>query len=611
VAMSRAIAVALLLSTVACTTPIRATRVDPQRAHRVMLRTELTSGELSQHTLNFIFQHDLTERFARHPAGVLRDLHVSLAAGNELHDDLVALAELCFHHAERGGGQPYYLAAAAYAWAYLFPDDPMLRPDRFSPRLRLACDLYNRGLTAAMKAGTDVVLKGGTFALPFGTLEVAFDPSKLRWSTHVLESFVPIAELEVHGLPTLHRWPGIGAPLAAHVKTDVGGKAGDLLGQNVRVPVTALLRFSDLRRDIESGRLHATLEIHAGYGDQRVTIAGQDVPLEAEPSAALALTLSDAPIWSTELRGFLRGSLLQDKTRLVALSPYYPGSIPVVFVHGTASSAARWAELYNELDNDPRLHGRYQFWFFSYETGNPIAYSAMRLRDSLTAAIALVDPAGKDPALHRMVLIGHSQGGLLVKAMAVDSGVDFWRNVSGKSLDEMKISDSTRELLRRAFIYTPLPFVRRVIFVSTPQHGSYVAGNWIAHQVARLVRVPLDVTRVVADVVQGDRAALVMRGAKDALPRIPSSVDNMTPGNPWVKTMAAKRIAPGVHAHSVIAITDGVISEHANDGVVAYASAHIEDVDSELVVQSGHSCQANPHTIAEVRRILLLHLRGD
>ena len=26
----------------------------------------------------------------------------------------------------------------------------------------------------------------------------------------------------------------------------------------------------------------------------------------------------------------------------------------VVFVHGTASSAGRWAELYNELDNDPR-----------------------------------------------------------------------------------------------------------------------------------------------------------------------------------------------------------------------------------------------------------------
>ncbi len=65
-----------------------------------------------------------------------------------------------------------------------------------------------------------------------------------------------------------------------------------------------------------------------------------------------------------------------------------------------------------------------------------------------------------------------------------------------------------------------------------------------------------------------------------------------------------------MHAHSIIAITNGMIAPGANDGVVAYESAHIEGVDSELVVKSGHSCQANPHTIAEVRRILLEHLRG-
>ncbi|MEZ5592188.1 MAG: hypothetical protein R3F53_16345 [Gammaproteobacteria bacterium] len=40
--------------------------------------------------------------------------------------------------------------------------------------------------------------------------------------------------------------------------------------------------------------------------------------------------------------------------------------------------------------------------------------------------------------------------------------------------------------------------------------------------------------------------------------------------------------------------------------VVEYSSAHLEDADSELVVRSGHSTQANPHTIQEVRRILLL-----
>jgi len=44
------------------------------------------------------------------------------------------------------------------------------------------------------------------------------------------------------------------------------------------------------------------------------------------------------------------------------------------------------------------------------------------------------------------------------------------------------------------------------------------------------------------------------------------------------------------------------------DGVVAYKSAHIEPVESELVVNSAHSTQGVPATIEEVRRILYMHL---
>ena len=47
--------------------------------------------------------------------------------------------------------------------------------------------------------------------------------------------------------------------------------------------------------------------------------------------------------------------------------------------------------------------------------------------------------------------------------------------------------------------------------------------------------------------------------------------------------------------------------EQGDDGVVKYDSAHLDGVESELIVQSGHSTQGNPHTIEEVRRILRLH----
>jgi hypothetical protein len=50
------------------------------------------------------------------------------------------------------------------------------------------------------------------------------------------------------------------------------------------------------------------------------------------------------------------------------------------------------------------------------------------------------------------------------------------------------------------------------------------------------------------------------------------------------------------------------LPEQGNDGVVEYKSAHLEPVESELVVTSGHSTQGTPPTIEEVRRILYVNL---
>src|SRR5262249_9427709 len=157
-------------------------------------------------------------------------------------------------------------------------------------------------------------------------------------------------------------------------------------------------------------------------------------------------------------------------TQLKALTPYSRGRIPVVFVHGTASSAGRWAEMLNELDNDPALIDRFQFWFFQYDTGNPILYSAMLLREALTDRGHALDPTGSDPALQDMVVIGHSQGGLLTKVTAIDSGTAFWDGVAKKPFDPEDFSPETAALIQRALFVKPLPFVKRVVFISTPHH---------------------------------------------------------------------------------------------------------------------------------------------
>jgi hypothetical protein len=218
----------------------------------------------------------------------------------------------------------------------------------------------------------------------------------------------------------------------------------------------------------------------------------------------------------------------------------------------------------------------------------------------LTDAIARLDPKGQDPALRRMVLIGHSQGGLLVKMQVISSGDQIWNAVSRRPLADLQLSDQTRNLFRRGFFVEPVPEVTRVVFICTPQRGSFVAGRRILANLTReLLTLPFALTGVAADINRNVSAAKVGF--------VPSAVDNMSPGHPFILGLQAIPVVPSVKVNSIIAVEGDGPFEQGDDGVVKYSAAHIEPVESELVVKSSHSTQGNPHTIEEVRRILRLH----
>ena len=607
----------LPLMLVGCSAPVTVERVDPRTVHRELTANVLTVGEESGASRIVLDRWDLTERFESDPEGALAQLHAALVGGIAGRDELFALAELSFLHAEETGKQEYYLAAAVYAYALLFPRDaaaPLYPVDR---RLRVAADLYNRGLTSgfALADRSGIELRGGTYALPFGELTVNLDPKWLRWGDRRLVNFVPVAELEVRGLRERYRRTGIGAPLAAStVAFTPDAKLRDFVGRGSKVPVTAFLRLDDPRRSLAAGRLSGALEIYDGYTTDFVEIDGQRVPLEVEPSAAFAYTLSESAVWDWELRGFLVGDLVKGlvvatkqgeaRAQLLFMQPYQRGRIPVVFVHGTASGPGRWADMINSLENDPWLRTRFQFWFFYYDTGNPITYSADVLRTSLRYLVDELDPDGADLALRQMVIIGHSQGGLLAKMTAIDSGNRLWDTVSERPLDDLILRNDTREQLRRTLFLQPLPFVRRVIFIATPHRGSYEAGSWIAQQVAGFASLPKGFVDVMKDLVTGNPGVVTL-----SLGGLPRSINDMTPGNSFVKALAETPVAPGVATHSIIAVSGNKPLLEDDDGIVKYESAHLDDAQSEVVIHSGHSVHGHPLAIAEVRRILYLH--GD
>jgi hypothetical protein len=606
-----ALLAALCLTLAACAGPVGTIRSDPKDVLRELSRNATTTGEPSLRTRNVLFEHGLFEAFEKQPEAVIAELHKTMVAtqGNQRH--LFALAELSYIHGRAIASRAYSLAAAVYAYAFLFPEGLGEAPGRFDPRLRIAADLYNWGLTAALASedGAEVRLRGGTFELPFGRIEVAFDPASLRAGDRELYRFIPIAELTVHGMAMRYRWPGIGTPLAASTRLIDSTKPGrDLVAPRLQVPVTALLRISGARRALVQGDpLASTLELHLAWDAESVSIGGEQVPLENEPTAAIALTFTGVPVFDIETFGFLGrlSGIMKDRPPLVSTTPYRPGLIPVVFVHGTASSIVRWAEMFNRLQADPDIRSRYQFWFFQYDSGNPIALSSLLLREALTAAVARLDPEGKDPALRRMLLIGHSQGGLLVKMQGIESGDRFWNAASRVPFDEAILSVETRSIIQRAMFVQPLPEVSRMVFICTPHRGSFVAGrNLIARLVRRFLNLPIALTGIAADVARNP-------GAFTGAGVIPSAVDNMSPRNNFIRTLQDIPIAASIKAHSIIAVDGDGAVEDGDDGVVKYSSAHIQPVESELVVRWNHSSQGRPETIEEVRRILLLHLAQE
>jgi pimeloyl-ACP methyl ester carboxylesterase len=557
-------------------------------------------------------RHDLTSAASADPVRAIRFLNET-AKVDERRDLLFALAELSYLHGERLKGShssndkahapDYFLLSSVYAYLYLLGDGKEPPPSAWDIRFREACDLYNRALGKGFPVDEGGSLRVGDRVrkLPVGELTIIPNLETLNWKLDQFRSFLPADDYEVFGFTVRNRTPGLGLPLIAVINQSLDAPNGGAL------PVTALLKMNGGLKELGSGKATATLELYSAYDQVEVTISGRTVPLESDSTAPLAYRLNDPAIWSLDRKRFLGSARIASP--MILIQPYEPGRIPVVFVHGTASSPVWWAEMLNTLRSDPNIRKRFQFWFFQYDSSRMIMLSAAELRKTLTGMVQQLDPGGKDPALRQMVVIGHSQGGLLTKTLAVAPGDRIWRSISDQSIDDMDMTEEIKEMARRSLFFEPLPFVKRVVFISTPHRGSFLTKNWVRNLVRTLVNIPIDIITLNPQrfIQFTDQLKLppIMRN------NIPSSVDGMSSDNPVLQTLVTLPLAPGVKGHSIIAVLPGMEIKTGDDGVVEYQSAHIDGVESEFIVRSGHSCQGHPFTIEEVRRILHEHIGNE
>ena len=286
----------------------------------------------------------------------------------------------------------------------------------------------------------------------------------------------------------------------------------------------------------------------------------------------------------------MRADRFEGYANIYFLEPYDPAKRPLVLVHGLMATPTAWNPLVRQLLADSCLRDRYQIWFFYYPTAQPIALSALQLREALDAAYR------RYRVEQPMVLVGHSMGGILSRAQV--SGLDraaaegVIPGVGGLPVDSP---------VRRALIFDPRRDVSRVVFLFTPHRGSQVASWNFSLWVSRLLRLPewlrSGVTEAL-DTLDHDPAGL-----------FPNSIRDLSPTSPFLRALS--QTEPVVPAHSVIGDRGrrGPVAE-SSDGVVAFSSAHLPGADSEVVVPAGHRETSHPMVVAELTRILKAEVGG-
>lgn len=595
-----------------CTAPIGADRVTTQQAYAQVDSNALRSGRPSANTVEVLHRYNLDRLAESQPDEAVRQLHQRALVTNE-RDLLFALSELSYvagNHIQRSvkpwdprDARDYYLGSAVYAYLYLFGEGADAPAGPYQRRFREACDFYNYSLGLAFRetarsTNTAIRLEAGRRRLPVGEIELHLNDPLISSRTNNFEQIMLADLYKVRGLSVRNREAGVGTPLICV------GAMNPEFNLRLTAPATMFLRGPGSLAEIARSNCVSSLEVYSPLDTRSVAIGDAQVPLESDLTVYRAYTLNQASIWALGPLQFLAPSE-RINSQLILNQPYVAGRVPVVFVHGTFSSPVTWAEMANTLTADPALRKRYQIWSFIYGSGNPVAVSAQQLRDALTATVQKLDPEGKDPALRQMIIIGHSQGGLLTKLTATDTGDKIWQSFSTNRLADLKITEADREKLHKLLFLEPLPFVSRVVFICTPHRGSYLAGGFARKWARRLMTLPGKLAtrgKEVLQLTQGSTAGKFFGN------KMPTSLDSMSPKNPMLLAVAELPVSPRIKSHSLIAIKGDDQPPAGEDGIVKYTSAHQSYTDSEFIVHGPHTCLNQPDTIEEVRRILHLHL---
>lgn len=470
------------------------------------------------------------------------------------------------------------IAAAETAWHRL----------RQLPADAGAQKAYNAAVDQIFTTLRDGRLRPWNAPVRAGAYTLAWQPHPEAVWAPAQYDLIPASQLRITGSYVQQRIirPGLGAPLVARRSADQVHEYAP--SPHFNFAATGVARFAGKR---------CVLALQDPMESEKVSLGSHRFSLAADFTAPAALMLEEIENQKLGLPRLFHPAKYASTARISRLEPYDPDKTVVLMVHGLMSAPGTWFPMLNQLQSDPEIRRRYQFWFYSYPSGYPYPYSAAILRRELDAVEKLY------PLRKKMVVIGHSMGGCISRLLVTSSGNRIWDELFQVPPEKMGLSPAHHHILTESTIFAHRPEIGRVIFISAPLRGADLASGWIGKLGSRLISLPENVLGFGKDLLNFRKGAPGQRH----LSRIPTSVDSLSEHNDFVLAVQKIPLASGIPYHTIAGDRGKGDAPRSSDGLVPYWSSHLPGAVSEKVVPSHHGAHQHPQGIDEVLRILKMH----
>jgi pimeloyl-ACP methyl ester carboxylesterase len=499
-----------------------------------------------------------------------------------------------------------FLQSARYAYAYLFYTARKPSERAFELRQAQVIDFYNfavqRSVTRFFKELPQLGTRWSQTQLAGWTVFRPQTDVHLSGDSQVPVELIPAAGLRFIGLRNVYTRDGFGSEFVAVAPPEAASTENEPWREPDYASMTGVLSFdgATLADVLASKQVH--VQVRDPYRDDSILLAGQDVPLAANFTAAYGVWLARSGFASQSIRSLLGREGGITTPRILMMQPYDPNRLIVVMLHGLASSPEAWINVSNEVLGDEHLRRNYQVLEVYYPTNAPVAVNLLNIRRALDTTLKHFDPSGQARASNNMVLVGHSMGGVIARLLVSSSGDALWKAIPVRNNLSAAKRKRLHERLGPYLQFSPMPQVTRAVFMASPHRGTPFAQGRLAMMFRGLIRLPANLLAEISnlsDVLKDASASGVLR--------VPNSIDNLSDKDPFIMAAADLPISPRVRYNSIVGVykSNGPLAT-SSDGVVPYSSSHLAGAESELAVPSWHSVQENPAAILELRRILRL-----